>query len=443
MRVTFDRGTVVLTGPFGSIDPSTLPGVLWDPRVEAWRAPAHQYAALLRATGPDATDLVMPRPARQPRPPPELRLYQAGALAAWEAAKHRGVVVLPTGAGKTRVAVAATAVTGASTLCMVPTRALLAQWTAALGDCGQLGDGVRDIRRVTVTTFASARIHAERLGNAFELLVVDEAHHFGSGSADEMLEMYAAPLRLGLTATPPEEDERLAALDRLLGPVVYRMAVGDLAGEWLAPFEIVRLTVDLDPHERAAWDHHMGRFRPVCSRFFRLAPRATWADFVVAMRRSVEGRQALASFRRARDLVAFPSQKRAVLGELLHRHRTARVLVFTRDNATAYAVAREHLVHPITCDIGRAERTDVLERFASGDLGVLVSARVLNEGIDVPDADVAILVGGSGSSREYVQRIGRVLRPSEDKHAIVYELVVRGTHEPKQAERGRGRLAAS
>ena len=441
MRLTFDRGTLVLSGPFGDLDPAELPGVLWDPRVRVWRAPACRYAVLRLAMGPDGIDDAMGPQHREPRPPPELRPYQAAALLAWEAAASRGIVVLPTGAGKTRVAVAAIRSLGASSLCLVPTRALLTQWSTALGECGQLGDGVRDLQRVTVSTFASARVHARDIGNAFELLVVDEAHHFG-GAADEILEMYTAPRRLGLTATPPDDPARIAALEALVGPIVYRASVGELAGEWLAPFELIRISVDLEPDEGASYDHHMAQFRPVCARFFRLAPGAKWADFVAAAGKSIEGRQALASFRQARQLVAFPARKRAVLGELLERHQGGQVLVFTRDNATAYAVAREHLVHPITCDIGRAERREVLARFARGDLGALVSAQVLNEGVDVPDADVAILVGGSGSSREYVQRIGRVLRPREGKRALVYELVVTGTHEPRQLQRGRRHLAA-
>jgi superfamily II DNA or RNA helicase len=129
------------------------------------------------------------------------------------------------------------------------------------------------------------------------------------------------------------------------------------------------------------------------------------------------------------------------VAELLARHAAARVLVFTADNATAYAVAREQLVMPITCDIPRAERAHALERFRRGELRALVSARVLNEGIDVPDAEVAVVVGGAQGEREHVQRVGRLLRPVEGKSAVVYELVMRGTSEVLQARRRRAGLA--
>ncbi len=118
------------------------------------------------------------------------------------------------------------------------------------------------------------------------------------------------------------------------------------------------------------------------------------------------------------------------------------MLVFTADNEAAYAIARAHLIMPLTCDIGRPERDDALERFRRGEIRALVSARVLNEGIDVPDADVAVIVGGAFGEREHVQRVGRLLRPSEDKRAVVYELVTRDTIEVGQARRRRKGLVA-
>jgi superfamily II DNA or RNA helicase len=143
-----------------------------------------------------------------------------------------------------------------------------------------------------------------------------------------------------------------------------------------------------------------------------------------------------------RRLLAFTHAKRRALQSLLDRHRSSRMLIFTADNDTAYAIAREHLVMPLTCDIGRQERDDVLERFRRGDVRTLVSARVLNEGLDVPDADTAVVVGGALGEREHVQRVGRLLRPGEGKRAVVYELVTRHTIEVGQARRRRLGLVA-
>ena len=129
--------------------------------------------------------------------------------------------------------------------------------------------------------------------------------------------------------------------------------------------------------------------------------------------------------------------KQRALGDILARHEGERILVFTADNATAYAIARAFLVAPVTHEIGRNERADLLSRFRAGQVTVLVSSHVPDEGIDVPDADIAIIVGGPSSSRRHVQGIGRVLRPRGGKRALVYELVVEHTAETGYAARRR------
>src|SRR5437016_3482610 len=176
---------------------------------------------------------------------------------------------------------------------------------------------------------------------------------------------------------------------------------------------------------------------PAPTRFSVGWHRARWVDFTRHSARTAEGRRALSAWRQMRRLLSFTRAKRRALEPLLGRHRDSRMLIFTADNETAYTIAREHLVMPLTCDIGRPERDDVLGRFRRGDIRTLVSARVLNEGLDVPDADVAVIVGGALGEREHVQRVGRLLRPSEGKRAVVYELVTRNTIEVGQARRRR------
>jgi superfamily II DNA or RNA helicase len=319
---------------------------------------------------------------------------------------------------------------------------LLEQWRRVLdefyrGPIGQYGDGRRRLESVTVATFASAFHHMEALGNRFDMVVVDEAHHFGTGANDEALELCTAPARIGLTGTPPSDRPQRARLEELIGPVVYRQRVFDLAGEYLAPLQVVTLELELSDDERRAYPEEVAIYHPIVRHFFRYAPRATWREFQSAAIRTDEGRRALASWRRSRRLVAFTEAKRAALVRLLAQHPGQRLLVFTGDNDTAYTIAREHCIMPITRDIGRVERREALERFRSGELGALVSAQVLNEGIDVPDADTAILVGGRLGTREYLQRVGRLLRPAPDKRALVYELVTRDTHEIRDAARKR------
>ncbi|HEX7599270.1 MAG TPA: helicase-related protein, partial [Polyangia bacterium] len=220
------------------------------------------------------------------------------------------------------------------------------------------------------------------------------------------------------------------------------LRVDDLTGEFLAPFDMVVLHLDLTPAERGEYETLMATFQQILRRFRAIDPHANWQEFARAAAKTNDGRRALAAWHRSRQIVAFPEAKRRMLTNLLSRHAASRVIVFTGDNTTAYATSREHLIMPLTCHIGRKERERALDLFRQGKLRALVSAQVLNEGLDVPDAEVGIIVAGSKGEREHVQRVGRLLRPMPGKRAIVYELVVRATGEVQQSRRRRNALAA-
>ncbi|MBK6685965.1 MAG: DEAD/DEAH box helicase family protein [Deltaproteobacteria bacterium] len=442
LQLRFDRGTILLEGDRAAI--ASLDCAVWDPRVDSCRAPAFRYPAILRAARVQGWALVDPiRPAPVDGGafrPLGLRPYQEAAVEAWEQSAGRGLVVRPTGAGKTRVALAAIARCGTATLILVPTIALLDQWCAQLSaatsaSIGRLGDGIRRVEALTVATYESAYRQMGQIGDRFGLLVVDEAHHFGARQRDEVLEMAVAERRLGLTATPPEAPEHRAAIERLIGPLVYERGLLELAGSHLAPLSRVRVLVDLEAEERLRYRSSYEVFLDF-QRAARLQhPHAKWQDLVRIGGRSVAGRRALSAFREVRRIVAYPRAKARQVGRLLGQHPASRALVFCADNQAAYAIAKDHLIMPITCDIGRVERQQVFQRFAAGELRALVSARVLNEGIDLPEADLAIVVSGAFGAREHVQRIGRVLRPQPGKEALLYELVCRGTVETTWAAR--------
>jgi len=449
MRIRFDRGTLVIDRCEPGVDRTHLLDATWDRDLCAWRLPAERLSELrgrLSANGvrhSDETGHTQATLARESWSIPPLRDYQRAAVQAWRDAGDRGVIVLPTGAGKTIVALAAMAELGVSTLILVPTRVLLDQWTRFLGMCwahpvGRLGDGQRAFAPITIATYSSAVTWAPRIGDNFGLVVVDEAHHVGAWCPREILEMLVAPSRLGLTATPPD-GVAASALARHLGPTVFQCGIGDLTGTALAPYTHETIGIKLTPDERTAYRSTRGVFSTFYARARRENPNMQWRQFVYEAQRTDDGREAVAAWRASRALVAYPDGKRTKLRELLARHAEDRTLVFTADNATAYAISRELLVPPITCDIRRKERTELLKRFASGDCNVLVSAQVLDEGFDLPDADVAIVVGGTSSQRRQVQRIGRVLRPRPGKHALVYELVVEDTAEVRHSlERSAG-----
>ena len=187
--------------------------------------------------------------------------HQREALAAWIAAGRLGVVVLPTGAGKTYLAQLAMQATRRSTLIVVPTLDLMHQWYAHLlaafpdAPVGLLGGGSHDNTAVLVATYDSAAIYAEALGNKYALLVVfDECHHLPSEFTRVIAEYSLAPYRLGLTATLERSDGKHADLQALIGPEVYRTSAAALSGTVLAAHRIVHLTVKLSQRERQRYD---------------------------------------------------------------------------------------------------------------------------------------------------------------------------------------------
>ena len=446
--LSYDRGTLLLHPPprgKGWVDHAE-----WDDRVEKFRIPAERYRSLVetfQAEGSavedrarDFTDVPLPR-AELPAP----RAHQTEALAAWEAAGRRGVVVLPTGAGKTLVAQLALQGTARSTLVVVPTLDLLHQWYAGLlaafpgVSVGLLGGGSRDLDApLLVSTYVSAAAEAERLGNRFALLVFDEVHHLPAGYTRVIAEYSIAPYRLGLTATIDRSDGRERDLLALVGPTVYRRAPGELAGGALAPFEEIRLRVALTADERARYQAAVARRNAFLeSRRIGLGSLQGWRNFVRASAGSPEGRAAMIAHREAKSIAFGTGEKLRVLEELLARHAGRRTLIFTDDTAMVYRVADEFLIPAITHHTPVKERHETLALFRAGTYPVLVSSRVLNEGVDVPEASVAIVLSGTGASREYIQRLGRILRPMEGKRALLYEVIAENTSEEGTARRRR------
>lgn len=445
--LSYDRGTLILHPPPRGKD--WMDYATWDDRVERFRIPAIQYRNLILALRSAGTEL-----EDKAREFCELELvsslemtpypHQQEALAAWQAAGKLGVVVLPTAAGKTYLAQLTMQATQRSTLIMVPTLDLMHQWyahlVAAFPDAavGLLGGGSRDRTPILVATYDSAAIHAETLGNQYALLVFDECHHLPSDFNRVIAEYAIAPYRLGLTATPERTDGKHADLSQLIGPVVYRRSAEELAGTALANHEAVQIKVRLSPRERDRYDHLVqmrNQFLQESNIF--LGTIQGWQRFVQASARSQAGRRAMLAHREARAIAFGTDGKLRVLSDLLTRHHPAKTLVFTDDNATVYRISQAFLIPAITHQTGVKERHDILTRFRQGEYRTLVASRVLNEGVDVPDASVAIVLSGTGSTREYIQRLGRVLRKGKDpgKQAILYEVIAEQTSEENVSRR--------
>jgi len=467
MRIEFDDGTLLLRDA-----PETVPYAEWDDRVDEYRTRAYRYQGLLewagawdsdsdQATLQHGFDQAVEDAARaypdlhlEPALQIEPREYQQAALNAWREHDRRGSVVLPTGSGKTFLGLQAIADAGVATLVVAPTIDLMNQWhatlTNAFGDqllegVGVLGGGSHEITAITVTTYDSAYRYINEYGDRFGLLIADEEHHLPAPTYRQIPEMSIAPYRLGLTATYERADGKHELLDELIGPVVYEEEVDALAGEYLSEYETVHMQVELTDDERSQYDEEYGIYRDyVDSHAFDLWEEEGYREFLTRTSYDPEGRRALIAKQRSEQTARTAAKKLDTLDTLLKRHHDDRTIIFTANNDFAYEISREFIVPCITHQTGTEERTELLERFRTGEYSMLVTSQVLDEGIDVPAANVGIILSGSASKRQYAQRLGRILRPTDDRQpARLYEIIAANTVENYVSERRRDGVGAT
>jgi superfamily II DNA or RNA helicase len=440
----FQGGTLVL---YDVKESASVPEVFrW---VKArWRCEGYHYASVAAWLGKRRIANTVPRwqhldltlhDGREPHD------YQVAALDAWEAADRRGSIVLPTGAGKTFVAVHAIHRVNRSALIVAPTIDLLHQWYARLvnafqTDIGVYYGGEKTIHPLTVTTYHSAGDLIASYGNHFKLIVFDEVHHLPAPAWGEIALMSPAPFRLGLTATYPEPDEMAGGrwkLDDLIGRIVYQTRIDDLVGERLAAYRTERVRVDLTADERARYDAD----HAIYSGYLRAHDlpakygRHWLQELMRRGNRDTDARAALLARGRILRLLAGAQGKLELLDALLREYDQERVLIFTESNDVVYQIARRHLVPALTHETHAAERKHILDGFQAGIYRAIATSRVLNEGIDVPEAKIAIVLGGTASAREYVQRLGRVLRKVGSKEALLFEVIVRDTVDEQRSQR--------
>ena len=378
----------------------------------------------------------------------ELRDYQKNALDKWAASSMRGCVVLPTGAGKTAVGLKAIEMVNASTLVVVPTIDLMEQWMENIskyfkstGENGRndieeyvgcLGGGREDIQAITVSTYDSAYLRASYIGNQFKLVIFDEVHHLPAPGYRSIAEQMIAPYRLGLTATIEREDRLHEQIPRIVGGIVFQLGPSELSeSRHLARFEIERRQVNLTLEEQKDYAKNHSQFTASLAKLGLKVPSMhNLRRLIMMSNKNKIAREGLLARNKANEIALNSESKMVELEKILEENQSAKTIIFTQNNKMVYTISDKFLIPLITYKTTKDERRDVLEGFRSGRYNTVVTSRVLDEGIDVPDAELGIIVSGTGSGRELIQRLGRLLRPKQDeKKAKLIEIVSRHTRE--------------
>lgn len=322
----------------------------------------------------------------------ELRPYQRRAVDAFLAGGS-GLVLLPCGAGKTIVGVAAAAALGGSTLVLAPSRTVSEQWHAAFTGSTSLSPNLirshaRSIgdERVAIVTYHAAtagRIRGALAERRWDLVIYDEVQSLPA-DVFRLAAAFQSSRRLGLTATLVREDGREREISALVGPALYDVSWLELERQgWIAPARCVEVRIPFAPTAGERERYRLATLK-------RLLARHANDPVVVAGTR-------VAGLRRAGSVLDFPV---------------------------------------LSGESEPDERQRLLGRFRDGDLPVIGISRIGTVGIDLPNAAVLIQLSGTfGSRQEEAQRLGRLLRPAPGKSAHFYALVVVGTVEEEYARR--------
>ena len=460
--LTYDNGSITIRGGI-----SHIPYASFDPRTNCLRAQALYYQNILNYLNQSEIEYddshvldLIPSPNiildennsgsnyvnsdnntnSNPPNPISLRDYQQKALDMWIKAGKRGCIVLPTGSGKTIIGVKAVEVINSASLVVVPTIDLMDQWTSVLSKyfsnikIGNLGGGLDDIQAITVCTYDSAYIRAPNIGNKFALIIFDEVHHLAAPGYRSIAEQFASPFRLGLTATIEREDNLHKDFPRLVGGgIVFEAHASDLAkNKHLSSFEIERRHVDMLPDEVEEYKRNIAIYQ---TSLMKMGLKMNYSDsfrkLIMMSGRSTIARQAVLARNKAMDIALNSKSKIEELREILSENKGRKTIIFTQHNKLVYKISNQFLIPFITYKSTKAERQDALQGFKDGKYTALVTSKVLDEGVDVPDAEIGIILSGTGSSREFIQRLGRLLRPKpfSNGKAKLIEIVSSGTRE--------------
>jgi DNA excision repair protein ERCC-3 len=342
----------------------------------------------------------------------DLREYQREWVDAF-VEKRAGVLVGPPGSGKTVAGMGVIAAVGGETLILVPGRELAVQWREELLEhtslapeqIGEYHGGTKQIRPVTIATYQTAGMDRHRSlfdSRRWGLIVYDEVHHIPATVFRRSADLQAKH-RLGLTATPVRESDDETEIFTLIGPPI--------GTDWTKLFEAGYVQ---DPEVE-----------------IRYVP---WRDD------EAENEYAAAEGRERHTVAATNPAKVDEVRYLLAEHDDAAALVFVDWLEQGREIAAALDAPFVSGETPHWERERLFERFREGDLRTLVVSRVADEGIDLPNADLAVVASGlGGSRRQGAQRAGRTMRPTGS--ALVYVLATRGTTEEEFAQRQTRHLA--
>jgi len=362
-----------------------------------------------------------------------LRPFQVEAYESWVKNNCRGTIIAPTGTGKTVIAGYAIKRLNVPTLIVCPTERILKMWIERLGEkfglyASAFYGGSKKISKITVTIYNTvSMIHPELL-DSFNLIVLDEVHHAGSEVFSSIIHRLSDGHKvMALTATLKREDERHMIIMSKL-PVVYCLDLATaIKHRLVAPVEVIPIGVDMNERERREYSEIERKISNV-----KNALKTPSEDD--EERRRLE-RQLKIYINQRRILLSRLEAKKQAVHNIALRHPNERVLVFSESIDSIEALKKYLLEKGVKAETYHSNKPEsirdlIFKRWGT-EFNVLLSCRALDEGIDVPECDIAVMIASGMSVRQLVQRKGRIMRPREGKIAKLYVVYAYGSVEAK------------
>ncbi|MHA1917413.1 MAG: DEAD/DEAH box helicase [Candidatus Ranarchaeia archaeon] len=367
-----------------------------------------------------------------------LRPYQNKAIDLWRFNEESGIILMGTGGGKTYLGLEAIKSTKQRTLIIVPTIDLMKQWEEKISTLlkippkfiGKFGGGEQTIRDITISTYSSANLYVLKFRNYFGLVIYDEVHHLFAPNYRSIAKGLVARSRLGLTATLENDLIILKENRELVGPVVFTINQRELQKKkYVSDYKIERIFVDFSPEEKRKYDELRKSYRAALIKYkIQMRSGSDFQRLILLSGRDPLVRKAVLSHQKARRLAFHNKNKVRKIEDLLVKHKNDKLILFSEYTNTVKELQRVFLLPSLTSETPKEEREKILTLFRKNKITKIATSRVLDEGIDIHDVNIGIIISGSSVKRQTVQRLGRLLRKKQ-KPAILYELITRDTSE--------------
>lgn len=367
----------------------------------------------------------------------DLREWQKKAYMKWVMTGSQGIFLGCTGSGKSIAALYCIQRVKVPSIIIVPTIALMNQWREEiskqfeipLDEVGAIGDGKKEVKNITVAVINSVR---EMGLSIFDMIVLDEAHRYGSEENLKPILNNEFDYKLGITATLKRSDGMDVELEKLVGNVVYTYNTVDAVKDGvLSQFEIFNIGVDLTESEMANYKAYTKTIDD---------SKMTMGQAVVLMKDlyhkdRFKAMGVVRATAKRKAIISNAEGKKTELVNIIDKNKDKKIIVFNETIKMAEAEKKLIKKAGYNCEIyhSKSKNQDAIEKFKSGETKILISVKSLNEGLDVKDVDVMIRVAGTNQDRDTIQRLGRGLRVVEGKEgAFYYQIYCKDTLEKWQ-----------